>query len=110
MPITETYIEPEIFRPAKVATYTMSDIEESELSDALQDKLNADKTDITLTSSSVSLADGFTDRIYVIKNTSPTGDVVVTPVSGTIDNQSTLTLTGYESVSLVFDESNWWII
>ncbi len=38
--ITETFIKPEIFRPSQKAEYSIGDIQESELSDEVQNKLN----------------------------------------------------------------------
>jgi len=55
-----------------------------------------------------------TDRIYHIKKvgaTDPDDEVVVTPTDGTIDGGATYTLNyQYESITLVCDGSNWFIV
>jgi hypothetical protein len=55
-----------------------------------------------------------TDRIYHIKKVGAThadDEVVVTPTDGTIDGAATYTLNyQYESITLVCDGSNWFIV
>ena len=55
---------------------------------------------------------GATDegRFYTIKKVGNTANVTLTPATGTIDGNATHVLSAqYESVSVVFDGSNWWI-
>lgn len=67
--------------------------------------------DITITLPAVANS---TDRVYNVKKTGATDvddEVVITPTDGTIDGAATLTLNyQYESVTLVCDGSNWFVV
>lgn len=49
-------------------------------------------------------------RPYNVKNTSSGNVTVATSLSQTIDNASTFTLYPLDSITLISDQSNWWIL
>lgn len=68
---------------------------------------------IILTSSSITgtTAIGNEEVIYIVKNTNPSTDIDVYTTSGeTMDGLSTITLAGYEALTIVSDGSNWFIV
>jgi len=91
------------------ATYTMATPGNEDLYTLLCNSTGG--TDITVTLPAVAAS---TDRVYNIKKisaTDPDDEVVITPTDGTIDGAATYTLNyQYESVTLVCDGSNWFIV
>ena len=118
--ITETFIKPEVFRPMKVATYTIGAIEEAELDQDLQDKING-KADAphpieivsnvitTGTTTALVTAVGAT-AMYITTNATGSSLTITTNGSETINGDSSIILMDEESLSTVSNGSNWLIV
>ena len=109
MPITETFIKPEIFRPPQKANYTISDLLESELDDTLKDKLVESVIASTGPTINLETAVGYLGHKN-IKNATGAVLTVSTNGSETIDGETSILLLDNESLALISDGSNWLIV
>ena len=106
--ITRTVITPVIYQEPYKANYTISGVEDSELSTDTKQQLHA--TVFHSVGSSYELASAVTTTgLVTVKNI--TGDTLtVTSASGTIDGGSSILLIDDEALTVKSDGTNWHIV